>query len=212
MEFSAWLAFFSASIVLSIAPGPDNIFVLLQSAAHGVRSGLWVIAGLCTGLVCQTLCAALGLAAVVAASPWLFGGICLAGALYLLWLAWGAWSAPVSEGISAQTAKLGDAAAWKRGTIMNITNPKVQIFFLAFFPQFLSRGEGAWPVWAQMVLMGATFIVATIVVFSAIAVFAGMLSERLRNARLRRIMNRITAVIFVLLAASALWQIAAGPS
>ena len=212
MLLSAWLAFFSASIVLSIAPGPDNIFVLLQSATYGVRSGLCVIAGLCTGLVVQTLCAALGVAAVVAASPLLFGGICAAGALYLLWLAWGAWTAPVTGEISARTARLSDSAAWKRGTIMNITNPKVQIFFLAFFPQFLCRGEGVWPVWAQMTLMGATFIVATVVVFSAVAVCAGLLAERLRDARLRLVMNRVTALIFVALAVSALLQMASGPS
>ena len=150
MEFSGWLGFLSASIFLAFVPGPDNIFVLLQSATNGFRSGFFVILGLCTGLVFQTLCATLGLAAVVAASTWLFGAICVLGALYLLYLAWGAWHAPIVAEPSARVSTLAPQAAWRRGTLMNITNPKVQIFFLAFFPQFLFEGAGAAPVWVQM--------------------------------------------------------------
>ena len=210
MEWSGWLAFFSASVFLAFVPGPDNIFVLLQSAAYGMRSGFYVILGLCTGLVFQTLCAALGLAAVVAASQWLFAAICIAGALYLLWLAWGAWNAPASSGPGARVSALPPLAAWRRGMIMNITNPKVQIFFLAFFPQFLFRGEEAWPVWIQMMVMGLSFILATLVVFSLVAVFAGVLSARLKDARMQRILNKGSAVIFAVLAATALWQIWAG--
>lgn len=102
MEFSGWLGFLSASIFLAFVPGPDNIFVLLQSATNGFRSGFFVILGLCTGLVFQTLCATLGLAAVVAASTWLFGAICVLGALYLLYLARGAWHAPIVAEPSAR--------------------------------------------------------------------------------------------------------------
>lgn len=142
MEFSGWLGFLSASIFLAFVPGPDNIFVLLQSATNGFRSGFFVILGLCTGLVFQTLCATLGLAAVVAASTWLFGAICVLGALYLLYIAWGAWHAPIVAEPSARVSSLAPQAAWRRGTLMNITNPKVQIFFLAFFPQFLFEGAG----------------------------------------------------------------------
>lgn len=207
MELAGWLAFFSASIFLAFVPGPDNIFVLLQSATYGLRSGLFVILGLCTGLLFNTVCAALGLAAVVAASQWLFAAICIAGALYLLWLAKGAWTAPVSTEPSARVSALPPVSAWKRGTVMNITNPKVQIFFLAFFPQFLFRGEGAWPVWVQMIAMGCTFIIATLAVFVLIAAFAGALSAKLKNPLYQKILNRGSAVIFVLLACSALYEI-----
>ena len=210
MDFSLWLAFLSASIFLSFVPGPDNIFVMTQSAAFGFRTGFYVVTGLCTGLVFQTLCASLGLAAVVAASPWLFGVICAAGALYLLWLAWGAWHAPVSAegaGSSPRSVSLTPAGAWRRGTIMNITNPKVQIFFLAFFPQFLYQGAKAWPVWGQMAVLGVTFIACTLAVFSTIAFFAGALTAKLNNPRRQKFMNRGTALVFVLLATSALWEL-----
>ncbi len=203
MELSSWLAFLSASVVLAFAPGPDNIFVLLQSANFGVRSGLFIVLGLTTGLVFQTMAAALGLAAVVAASQWLFNLICLAGMAYLLWLAWGAWRAGASDARDSRVRRLTALQSWRQGTIMNVTNPKVQIFFLAFFPQFLSTGAGSWPVWAQMLLMGGTFILATILVFSLIAVFAGALSARLQSPRTQVVMNRVSAVIFAALAASA---------
>ena len=75
MSFSLWLTFFGASLLLAIAPGPDNLFVLTQSAVYGVRSGLLVVLGLMSGLVVQTLCAACGVAAVVAAVPALFMAI-----------------------------------------------------------------------------------------------------------------------------------------
>lgn len=88
MSFSLWLTFFGASLLLAIAPGPDNLFVLTQSAVYGVRSGLLVVLGLMSGLVVQTLCAACGVAAVVAAVPALFMAIKMAGAAYLLYLAW----------------------------------------------------------------------------------------------------------------------------
>ena len=207
MEFSGWLGFLSASIFLAFVPGPDNIFVLLQSATNGFRSGFFVILGLCTGLVFQTLCATLGLAAVVAASTWLFGAICVLGALYLLYLAWGAWHAPIVAEPTARVSSLAPQAAWRRGTLMNITNPKVQIFFLAFFPQFLFEGAGTAPVWVQMLIMGITFIAATLLVFTLIAFFAGALSLRLKKPMWQRVLNKGSAVIFVLLALSALYQI-----
>ena len=92
------LAFFAASVLLALAPGPDNVFVLLHSAMHGRRAGLLVVAGLCSGLLFHTAAVALGLAALLAASATAFTVLKLCGAAYLLWLAWGAWNAPASMG------------------------------------------------------------------------------------------------------------------
>ena len=140
MAFSLWLAFFGASVLLAIAPGPDNLFVLMQSAVFGVRAGMIVVLGLATGLLLQTLAAALGIAAVVAAVPALFWGIKCLGAAYLLWLAWQAWTHAKDAARGHDAVKLSGLALWRRGVVMNITNPKVQIFFLAFFPQFVPAG------------------------------------------------------------------------
>lgn len=195
MAFSLWLAFFGASLLLAIAPGPDNLFVLMQSAVFGVRAGMIVVLGLATGLLLQTLAAALGIAAVVAAVPALFWAIKCLGAAYLLWLAWQAWTHAKDAARGHDAVKLSGLALWRRGVVMNITNPKVQIFFLAFFPQFVPAGVTGWPLVLQMVIQGVTFIFATIIVFGAIAWGAGALADRLRSARFQEILNRTSAVI-----------------
>lgn len=156
MTFSVWLTFLGASLLLSAAPGPDNLFVLAQSAVYGVRAGVTVVLGLMTGLILQTLFAACGLAAVVAAVPALFMAIKLAGAAYLLYLAWGAWTHAADPVGTGRAVELSPVQLWRRGLIMNITNPKVQIFFLAFFPQFVAPGTTGWALVLQMVVQGLT--------------------------------------------------------
>ena len=91
------VAFFGVSVLLALTPGPDNLFVLLQSAQRGWRAGMCVVLGLCLGLIGHTAAVALGLAAVFAASTLAFTVLKLLGAAYLAWLAWGALRAPVSQ-------------------------------------------------------------------------------------------------------------------
>ena len=200
MDPALWLTFAGASLVLAVAPGPDNLFVLAQSAVYGVRVGLTVVLGLCTGLVVQTICAACGVAAVVAAVPALFWGIRIAGACYLIYLAWMAWTHAVSDSEGPQGTALTGMALWRRGVIMNITNPKVQIFFLAFFPQFVKPGTEGLDLIIQMIIQGVTFIGATLIVFSAVAWGAGALADRMRSLRFQLWLNRTSAVIFLMLA------------
>ena len=195
------LAFFSLAIVLALAPGPDNLFVLMISAAEGRRAGFAVVAGLMVGVMGHTLAVALGLAALFAASATAFTVLKLAGAAYLLYLAWGAWRAPASLGAPGEPAQR--AQAWPRlvarGVVMNLTNPKVLLFFLALLPQFVTPGRGS--VAGQIVALGALFIVAGSLVFGAIVLAAGALRERLaRSARAQRLLNRSAAVVFAGLA------------
>lgn len=96
------ITFFGVALLLGLSPGPDNLFVLAQSAQRGWRVGLCVVLGLCLGIVGHTAAVALGLAAVVATSPMLFTVLKLCGAAYLAYLAWGAWHAPVSVEESAR--------------------------------------------------------------------------------------------------------------
>jgi threonine/homoserine/homoserine lactone efflux protein len=193
------LAFFAASVFLAVAPGPDNLFVLMQSAMSGRRAGLLVVLGLCTGLLVHTAAVALGLAALLAASPLAFTVLKWLGAAYLAWLAWQAFRAPADlpQGTAAQ-----DGDGWRlyrRGIVMNVTNPKVSIFFLAFLPQFVAPETGL--VALQVVWLGLLFMVATLLVFGTIAVFAGALGGILRrSARLRRALNWIAGAVFLGLA------------
>lgn len=193
------LVFFAASIVLALAPGPDILFVLAQSALHGRKAGFLVTLGLCTGLLGHTAAVAIGVAAVFQASALAFTALKLAGAAYLLWLAWQALRAPVEEqgGVAAPAAAPG--VLYRRGIVMNLTNPKVSIFFLAFLPQFADPGRGSIPV--QMIGLGALFMLATALVFGAIAALAGTIGQALaRSVRVRRVMNRIAAAVFAGLA------------
>lgn len=210
MPFDLWVSFTIAAAVLAVAPGPDNLFVLLQSAMYGAKAGIFVTLGLCVGVFIQTLLAAFGVAAVVAASPTLLMIIQFAGAAYLLYLAWGAWKAHVGGDDKADASKyprLTNFQLWRRGILMNITNPKVLIFFLAFFPQFIVKGATETEVMIQMLIMGMTFLVCTLVVFSAIAWCAGTLADRLRSPKVQTILNKVSAVIFTILAISTLlWK------
>lgn len=193
------LAFFAASVLLALAPGPDNFFVLLHSAMCGRAAGLRVVLGLCTGLVVHTGAVAAGLAALLAASAGAFVAVKWIGAIYLAWLAWQALRAPAGEPGGTAAPAGGGWAMYRRGVIMNLTNPKVAIFFLAFLPQFTDPARG--PPWQQMVLLGLLFIAATLIVFGAIAWFAGALGAWLRRAPgTPRLLNRVAGTVFLLLA------------
>jgi threonine/homoserine/homoserine lactone efflux protein len=195
---TAWV-FFAASVALAVAPGPDNIFVLAQSAMHGPRAGLLVTVGLCTGLVGHTAAVALGVAAVFATSAVAFTVLKFVGAGYLLWLAWGAFRAGAAElGDGGQPA-LGARALYLRGVVMNLTNPKVAIFFLAFLPQFADPARGA--LAPQIVFCGVLFMISALLVFGTIAWTAGRLGERLRRSpRAQVALNRLAGLVFVGLA------------
>jgi translocator protein, lysE family len=204
MDQAVLISFAVTSLVLAAAPGPDILFVLAQSAQAGARAGLAVVAGLMIGCLIQTAAAAAGLAAVVAASPVLFWAIRLAGAAYLLYLAWGAWNAPVCAG-GASAQPLSNAALLRRGIVMNVTNPKVQIFFLAFFPQFASHGAQGLRMAAEMGLLGVIFTACAFAVMASCALFAGALADKIRSPLVQRVLNKASAVIFTVLAAAAVF-------
>ncbi|WKL17417.1 LysE family translocator [Comamonas testosteroni] len=200
------ITFFGVALLLGLSPGPDNLFVLVQSAQRGWRVGLCVVLGLCLGIVGHTAAVALGLAAVVATSPMLFTALKLCGAAYLVYLAWGAWHAPVSVEESARAQEQRDvltlrsAMGWVgKGVVMNLSNPKVLIFFLAFLPQFTDPARGSVPV--QIMVLGSVFMAAAWLVFGSIACFSGLFGQILqRSARAQHWLNRIAATVFGALA------------
>lgn len=193
------MVFFAASVALGLAPGPDNIFVLTQSALYGRVAGLIVTLGLCTGLLVHTTAVAVGVAAVFQASALAFTLLKMAGAVYLLYLAWQAFRAGSADLPDGKVGKTSRRRLYGRGIVMNVTNPKVAIFFLAFLPQFGDPARGSLAV--QMFLFGGIFIVATILVFGSVAWSAGFLGEWLRRStRAQTIMNRIAGAVFVGLA------------
>jgi threonine/homoserine/homoserine lactone efflux protein len=193
------ITFFAASLLLAAAPGPDNLFVLTQSALYGPVAGLIVVLGLCTGLVCHTLAVAFGVAAILQTSAWAFTALKLLGAAYLLLLAWQAFTAKTSDLAPESGAKPSRRRLYVRGVIMNITNPKVTIFFLALLPQFADPAQG--DVTVQILSLGVFFILATIVVFGSIAVLAGSLRKWFVDSpKVQTRLNRLAGSVFVALA------------
>lgn len=193
------LAFITASTLLAFAPGPDNIFVLTQSAMSGPRAGIFITLGLCTGLIVHTLAVAAGVAALFQVSTVAFTALKMIGAAYLLYLAWGAFRAGTQEIDAEGETRLSSSAYYRRGIIMNITNPKVAIFFLAFLPQFTQADTAN--VSVQVFILGAVFMAVSLICFSMIAILSGFLSAYLRRspqAQLR--LNQIAGGVFAILA------------
>lgn len=191
--------YLAASIALALAPGPDNIFVLTQSALHGRKAGILVTVGLCTGLLAHTAAVSLGVAVIFQTSVIAFNVLKMVGALYLLYLALQAFRAGASRLDGEEKQELSWRKLYVRGIIMNITNPKVAIFFLAFLPQFADPSLGS--ITIQMLVFGALFIVATLFVFGAIAWFSGFLGEWLKGSvKAQAIMNRVAGTVFAGLA------------
>ncbi len=193
------ITFFSASILLGLAPGPDNIFVLTQSALRGRCAGIIVMLGLCTGLIVHSIAVALGVAVIFQTSAVAFSGLKIVGAGYLVYLAWRTFRAPSEIIRNSSKGEINRRKLYYRGIIMNITNPKVSIFFLAFLPQFADPSRG--PISLQMLLLGGLFILATILVFGGIALLAGTLGPWLNRSEIsQKVMNRVAGTVFLGLA------------
>lgn len=198
-SFDTSLLFFGTALLLAITPGPDNLFVLMMSASQGRKAGLLVLLGLCTGLVGHTAAVTFGLAAVFAASAAAFTILKFVGAGYLACLAWRAYRAPVGGATEEERAVESAGRLYSRGVLMNLTNPKVALFFMAFLPQFVNAQIGS--VALQLAWFGFLFIIATLICFGMIACFAGYFGERLRRSeRVQRLLNRASSFVFAGLA------------
>lgn len=201
LPFDTLVAFFGIALVLALTPGPDNLFVLMQSALWGRSAGMCVVLGLCTGVLGHTAAIAAGLAAIVATSAYAFTILKFAGALYLAYLAWGALRTRNGSTSAARTPAMAPAALYRRGVLMSLTNPKVLLFFLAFLPQFTSPDPAYGPVALQTIVLGIIFMLAALLVFSAIAVFSGTLGPMLQRSPAASLwLHRVTGIVFLGLA------------
>ncbi len=197
MTWPDWGPFLVASALLTLAPGPDNTFVVAMGLAHGRRSAIWTAMGMCAGNSFHTVVVALGLAGLLYKWPVTFLGLKVVGALYLGYLAVVMWrSGGPSAGRAVQSAPA--VLLFRRGFLMNMLNPKVGLFFLAFLPTFV---RGTDHVALQVVMLGAAFIVQAIVIFGLIGWFSGQLGAHLqKNTRIALILNRLTACLMIGLA------------
>jgi threonine/homoserine/homoserine lactone efflux protein len=174
---SQLIYFIAASAALTFLPGPDILFVLTQSISQGKMAGVATATGLCTGILVHTSAAALGISALIYESALAFEIVKYAGAAYLLYLAWQALRES-GELVSSTPVRETDIfALYRRGIFMNVLNPKVALFFLAFLPQFVNLESGNIPM--QMIFLGVVFLIQAWLIFSAISVFAGTIGDKI---------------------------------
>ena len=192
------IAFVTASVVLSLVPGPDNIFVMTHSALKGWRIGFYTTLGLCTGLIGHTILVAIGVSVIFQTSAIAFNGLKIIGACYLLYLAW----------LSLQNKELNlggnsndnaNRSYYLTGVIMNLTNPKVALFFLVFLPQFVNTGNDN--VTLQIFSLGVLFILSALCVFTSIAYLASLLEDILKKSKtVNKNLNILAALVYFALA------------
>ncbi|MDP2007096.1 MAG: LysE family translocator [Rubrivivax sp.] len=193
-QFAAFLA---AAVLVTLSPGPDNLMVLSLGAARGRLQGMAFGLGCAMGCLSHTLLAAVGVSALIAASPWAFTALKIAGGLYLVRLGWLALKSRGGTKLDAATvAPETPGQLFWRGVVANAINPKVVVFFLAFLPQFVnaSRGDAPW----QIVQLGLTFTLQAALIFGALGGFAGQVGAWLnRHGNAGLWLDRAAGIIFV---------------
>lgn len=190
------LAFAGATVLLALSPGPDNIYVLTQSIVNGAKAGLATTAGLITGCIVHTSLIAFGISAILVASPKLFFGIKVVGALYLFFLAFKVYASDSAITLTTETSQKSTLGLFKQGIVMNVLNPKVMIFFLAFFPAFLWDSEGN--TVGQFFILGGVFMLTSLIVFGSIALLAASIASLIReNSRLGIILKWLQIIVFL---------------
>ncbi|MFD2561644.1 LysE family translocator [Aquimarina rubra] len=196
MNFEILSAFIFATAALAISPGPDNIYVLMQSIVNGKKYGLATVAGLMSGCLVHTTLVAFGVSAIIKQSELLFFIIKLLGALYLFFLAYKVWRSETSIQLSNAVEKKSLGQLFRQGFIMNVLNPKVSIFFLAFFPGFLFSDELSSVT--QFYVLGFLFILISFFVFGGIAIMAGYISDYIKsNSKVGVFLKWLQIIVFI---------------
>jgi len=184
-------------MALTVAPGPDNLFVMTQGITRGRKSAIITALGMCSGVSVHTTAAAFGISALFYSSALAFNLVKYAGALYLLYLAWKIFSHPSKLSLDPTSAQPA-TELFRRGFIMNLLNPKVALFFLAFLPQFVTPAAGYLPL--QMLLLGSIFMLQAVFIFSLIGWFSGSLGKYLLSKpEASRKFDWLTALVLALL-------------
>ena len=200
-DLTHWATFFVAAFLLNVSPGPDIAFILGHTARGGRRQGLAAMFGLWAGAFCHVAFAAIGLSAIVATSATAFSLVKWAGVAYLAFLGISALRSKASTfDIKTTQTESRLSAVFLQGMLVDILNPKVAIFFLAFLPQFVVDGAG--PVPLQLLLHGVLIIAVAAIVEPLVVLGGAWLTARLRASnRLSLWLDRSLGALFLGLAA-----------
>ncbi|MBM1106396.1 LysE family translocator [Aurantibacter crassamenti] len=197
MNFEILVGFMMATAVLAISPGPDNIYVLMQSIVNGKKYGLATVAGLISGCLVHTTLLAFGVSAIIKQHDSLFFIIKLFGACYLFYLAYQVYKN--SDAIDLNDKSVPEKSLFqlfKQGFFMNVLNPKVAIFFLAFFPGFLFSDTLSTAI--QFYVLGLLFMFVSAILFCLIAILASAIAEYVkRNSKTGYILKWMQIYVFI---------------
>ncbi len=196
IELTNLYLFLGASILLAFSPGPDNIYVMTQGITRSKKAAFVTSLGLSSGVIIHTTAAAFGISAIFHTSEMAFNVVKFLGAFYLIYMAYKAFKHRNDKLTFGQKESAKDLKSlYTKGFIMNILNPKVSIFFLAFLPQFVTVSNGNVPM--QMIILGVVFMIVTIVVFTSMGVIANKFGEKIvANPSISKYLNTITAGVF----------------
>lgn len=195
-----FIGFLSAALLITISPGPDNLMVLSVGVSRGRRQGMVFGIGCALGCLSHTVLAALGVSALIAASPTAFGALKIVGGAYLVWLGIGALrsrgGAHVARVAHSDRPEESLGRLFAKGLFANAINPKVVLFFLSFLPQFVvaERGAVSW----QTAQLGLLFTAQAAVLFSLLGYFSGAVGAWInRHPGAGMWMDRVAGAVFV---------------
>lgn len=193
-----YIAFIGSSFIITLAPGPDIIFSITQGLTHGKKAGFTTALGLASGNIIHTLLALFGIALLFKTNSTAFNILKYFGVFYLTFLGIQSFRHRKSP-LKLQKGSNKDKNLFLRGFVMNVLNPKVAIFFIAYFPQFIIPSGGS--VAQQMLILGGIFILLVILIFGTLSYYAGIVGAVLRHKPVfAKYINISATVIFFALA------------
>ncbi len=197
-DLNYWIIFLSTAFALNIAPGPDLLYILTKTIANGKKVGIAASLGVCTGALFHVFLAAFGLSAIIASSAIAFTIVKVIGACYLLYLAYQSFrsSGTNLDILVADTSEETPFSAFKQGVLIDVLNPKVAIFFMAFLPQFIRNDHGSIPL--QLLYLGLIIVIVAIVVEVIYVLIVSKLTEKIRGSqKISMWLDRVVGTIFL---------------
>jgi threonine/homoserine/homoserine lactone efflux protein len=194
MPLDHWFAFIVASVALLAIPGPTVLLVISYAMGHGRRPAAAIVAGVALGDLTSMTASMMGLGALLAASATVFTALRWVGGAYLIYLGVKLWRAPVAEALEAEAPPASLKRIFAHAYAVTALNPKGIVFFVAFVPQFLTASA---PFLPQVAVLEATFVTLAILNSAAYAMLASAARRRLRQARVRRLVNRVGGTLLI---------------
>ncbi len=198
MDSNSLLLFTISSVALTLSPGPDIMYVFSTSLTKGRLNGLKVSLGLCSGLWVHTLLVILGVGNFLNQYPESQRILECLGGGYLLLLAVKSWSSVRKNIKDENSQKFKNENHFLTGFVMNLSNPKVSLFFISFFPGFLFHQT--WSFQFQFLILGTLFFIQALLVFTTVTHFAGQIGSRLLTTKDSNRWNKIQAIVLTLIA------------